>query len=220
MCGRYSFTLPPEAMRGLFDLDCPLPNMPARYNIAPTQTAPVIFLGTGGKREVAMMRWGLIPHWAKDASFGNKTINARAETVREKPSFRTAFRTRRCLVPADGFYEWIEEADGRQPYRIVPEAGGLIAFAGLWETWQSPDGPIRSYTIIVTNANARLGKLHDRMPVILDPKSFTPWLNGTPDAAAALLRPAPVELLNYFRITKRVNSPRNDDAACLIPAPN
>ncbi len=185
MCGRYSITKPVEAMRQLFDFAGPLPNLPARYNVAPTQEVPIIRSqggdgDGGGGRALAMLRWGLIPFWAKEPSIAYRMINARAETVATKPAFRAAFRARRCLVPADGFYEWQKRGRAKQPFRIVLKGEALFAFAGLWERWSGGEGEvIESCTIIVTEANELLRPIHDRMPVILDPADLGAWLDGS-----------------------------------------
>ena len=221
MCGRYSLTTAPEALRRLFDFDT-TPNLQPRYNIAPTQSAPVVRTAANGGRELAMLRWGLIPSWAKEASIGNKMINARSETVAEKPSFRSAFRHRRCLVPADGFYEWRREGEIKQPYRIGMKGGAAFAFAGLWESWDGTDddAAVETFTILTTEANRRLGPIHARMPVILAPDAYDAWLDaesGSRDDALGLLRPFAEAPMAFYRVSTRVNSPRNDDPDCLTP---
>ena len=217
MCGRYSLTTPVEGIRRLFGF-AELPNLPARYNIAPTQPAPVVRRGGDGRRELALLRWGLVPSWAKDPSIGNRLINARAETVADKPAFRSAFKNRRCLVVADGFYEWRKVGDGKQPYRITLPDGGPFAFAGLWERWAPAGEAIESFTIVTTDANPRLRPIHDRMPVILDPADHETWLEGGA-AALALLRPFPGDALAVHAVDRRVNNPRHDDPACIAPLP-
>jgi putative SOS response-associated peptidase YedK len=218
MCGRYSLTSPPEAMYQLFGLK-ELVNLAPRYNIAPTQDVPVVRAGDAG-RELVMMRWGLIPSWSKDISFGAKTINARAETVQEKPSFRTPFKSSRCLIPADGYFEWIKSEDGRQPWLFRRKDEGLIVFAGLWDRWVSPeDGEvIQSCSIIVREAGEFTRPLHHRMPVIVPPEKFSTWLgeggNDMP-AVQRVMDDATDNGLVVHPVSKRVNSPRNDDAACL-----
>ncbi len=221
MCGRYSLTTAPEALRRLFDFDT-TPNLAPRYNIAPTQSAPVVRNAANGGRELTMPRWGLIPSWAKDASIGAKTINARSETVAEKPSFRSAFRHRRCLVPADGFYEWRREGEIKQPFRIGMLDGAAFAFAGLWESWSGADDgeALESFTILTAEANRKLRPIHARMPVILAPEAYDAWLDASPetvDRARALLRPFPEHPMAFYRVSTRVNSPRNDDPDCLKP---
>ncbi len=209
--------LPPSQWIGRFGLDTPPSPWSPRFNIAPTQQILAIRGGAGG-RELVSFRWGLIPSWAKDPSIGSRMINARGETVAEKPSFRTAFRRRRCLVLADGYYEWKKEGKGKQPYHIHLPEGEVFAFAGLWERW-SPDGdePLETCTIITTAASGPLADLHDRMPVILDSIDYEPWL-ATPEEEAAKLLPliAPFEgELVCDAVSTRVNSVKNDDPACL-----
>ena len=217
MCGRYSLTTPPEAMRDLFGIDTLL-NSPARYNIAPTQTAPVVRRqAEDGAREVVLMRWGLIPSWAKDMTMAARMINARSETVAEKPSFRSAYRRRRCLVPSDGFYEWQKVGNAKQPWRICRPDRGLFAFAGLYETWAGPDGSVDSYTILTTEANQTLRPIHARMPVTLAPETYAAWLGEEDSDPAALLVPLPDAELAAYRIDKRVGNVRNDDAGLLEP---
>ncbi len=224
MCGRYSLTTPVEAVRKVFDFP-ERPNLAPRANIAPSQDVAAVRLASGESGEVGRrfvwLRWGLIPAWAKDPAIGSRTINARAETVAEKPAFRAAFRERRCLIVADGFYEWKTEAGGKQPYRITLVDGGPFALAGLWERWAGPPGgeAIESCTIVTTEANARLRAIHPRMPVILAPGAFDPWLDpATPGAEAqGLLGPYPSEALTYYRVSPRINSPANDDPALIEP---
>ena len=214
MCGRYSLTTPVEAVGRLFEV-AERPNLPPRYNIAPSQEAPVVRADAAGGRVLAPMRWGLIPSWAKEAKIGYRMINARAETVAEKPAFRSAFRHRRCLVPADGFYEWRKLGATKQPYRITRADGVPFAFAGLWERWRAPDGAvIDSFTIITTVANDLLRPIHDRMPVILDPADFGPWLEA---GGVERLVPYTDAKLEAVPVSTRVNSPKHDDPACIAP---
>ena len=219
MCGRYALNATPRTIAELFDLET-TPNLPPRYNIAPTQEAPVVRLSREGRRTLAPMRWGLVPFWAKDVRIGAKMINARAETVAELPAFREAFAARRCLVPADGFYEWKKDGKARRPFRMGLRDWGPFAFAGLWERWRPADGEfVRSFTIIVTAANAAIGPIHDRMPVILDPADHAAWLDPAASAEdlGALLRPCPAERLALYEVSDRVNRHVNDDAACIEP---
>ena len=220
MCGRYSITTPVEGLRQLFLFE-EMPNLAPRYNVAPTQEVPVVrreSVGEGG-RHLRMLRWGLIPSWAKDRKIAYKTINARAETVAEKPSFRSAFRKRRCLILADGFYEWRKEGESKQPYRIVLADRGPFAMAGLWESWRDPEDKslVESCTIIVTEANAYLSRLHHRMPVILAPDDHEAWLD--PGAGASdlqsLLRPFEAAPMAAYPVSRHVNKPANDDAECI-----
>jgi putative SOS response-associated peptidase YedK len=202
-----------------------MPALTPRYNIAPTQVVPVVRIGAQGEhREVALMKWGLIPSWAKDAKIGNRMINARAETAVEKPAFRGAFKKRRCLVPADGFYEWMKAENGRKiPHLIRRRDGKPLAFAGLWETWhdQSAQQPIETFTILTTRANEVVRPIHDRMPVIVSPCDYETWLDVHEQDAeklAEILKPAPAAELVAFPVSSRVNSPANDDAECVKKA--
>lgn len=220
MCGRYSLTSPVESVVRLFGLDG-RPNLPPRYNIAPSQDVVVVRAEIGG-RELRFMRWGLVPSWAKDITIGQRMINARAETVAEKPSFRSAFKRRRCLIPADGFYEWQAQGKGpKQPYRIHREDGMPFAFAGLWEAWLSGEGDeLLTCTIITTESNRTLREIHPRMPAVLDPKNYSVWLEPTHGDAAslrAMLAPAPEDWLVAYPVSTRVNNVRNDDADCIVP---
>jgi len=223
MCGRYSLTTAPEALRQLFNFDN-MPNLAPRYNIAPTQDVPVIRpAGRGGEdvngRGLAMMRWGLVPSWSKEIGRSAPMINARAETIAEKPSFRAAFQSRKCLVPADGFYEWRLENGKKQPFRIGMNGGAPFAFAGLWERWASPEGDeINSVAIVTTEANEKLRPIHARMPVILDHNDYDQWLGETTETTAqTLLRPYPPGDMAFYRVGLRVNSVRHDDIECISP---
>lgn len=192
-----------------------LPSLEPRYNIAPTQSVAAIRVDQAGERSLAMLRWGLVPHWAKDVSIGNRLINARAETVAEKPAFRQALSRRRCLVLASGFYEWGETPAGKVPYFMTPRSGECLAFAGLWEQWQGgEDTVLESCTIITTAANARLAKVHQRMPAILAADAQARWLAGDTPAneRLELLRPAPEDELDVRQVRRTVNSPRNEGA--------
>ncbi|HEX6142358.1 MAG TPA: SOS response-associated peptidase [Geminicoccaceae bacterium] len=220
MCGRYVLTSPLEAVHELFDVP-ERPNLGARYNIAPSQEVPIVRLTRDGAgRELALVRWGLIPHWAKDPSIGNRMINARVEGVASKPAFRDPFRRRRCLVPADGFYEWRKDGRKRQPYLIRLKEGGLLAFAGLWDIWRDPEGQsIHSCTIITGPPNELVAPLHDRMPVILGRDDHQRWLAADPEEAGTLLRPCPSDWLECFPVSPRVGSPANDDPELVRPLP-
>jgi putative SOS response-associated peptidase YedK len=223
MCGRYTFTDDAAAQIDTW-LGATWLGSPARasYNIAPTQHAPICRLDEDGARVLEMYRWGLIPSWAKDASIGARTINARSETAASKPSFRAAFRARRCLVPASGYYEWMQSAGGKQPHWTHPVAGGLLAFAGLWERWQpDPDAePVHSFTILTAPSNQDTRALHERMPVLLlDETDREAWLApGTPpDRLQALLRTAPDGVLRHHAVDPRVGSPSQNDPDCILP---
>jgi putative SOS response-associated peptidase YedK len=219
MCGRYSFSLPPEAIRELFRVVTVL-NLQPRYNIAPTQIVPVIGLERNGERALKMFHWGLIPHWSKAMPGGPPLINARSEGIANSKMFGEAFQRRRCLVPADGFYEWNKDKSlkDKTPWRIVDPERPAFAFAGVWEGWRNPEGEIiRSFAIITTNANEKLSHIHDRMPVILKREDEDAWLdpnNAEPKLKPLLASydPAKTEL---YRVDPRVNSFKYDDPACL-----
>jgi len=222
MCGRFTLTVSARVLAELFDVPEPVGLAP-RYNIAPTQQVLVARTGDGG-RELASVRWGLIPHWTDDPSIGSRMINARGETVATKPAFRSALKHRRCLIPADGFYEWKKEAGGKQPYLIRFADGRAFAFAGLWERWLPRDGgePIDSCTIITTTPNELLRELHDRMPVILPTAAFDDWLRSEPPAAPRLdelLAPHPAAQMEAFAVSRRVNSPAYDGPDCISRLP-
>jgi putative SOS response-associated peptidase YedK len=220
MCGRFVITSAPEALRKLLGYK-EQPNFPPRYNIAPTQPIPVV-RREHGERHFALMRWGLIPSWVKDPKQFALLINARIEGVVEKPSFRAAMKRRRCLIPADGFYEWQKQGKAKQPYFIRAKDSGPFAFAGLWETWTDRDGgEIETAAIVTCAANKSIAPVHDRMPVIVPPENFDAWLDGDKiDAkqAAALAGPAPEDFLEAYEISTRVNSVKNDSAENLDPA--
>jgi putative SOS response-associated peptidase YedK len=220
MCGRYMLTTPVEALRQLFMFE-QRPNLMSRYNIAPTQDVPVVRLtrdGTGC--ELIMARWGLVPFWADDLKIGNRLINARRETVRTMRAFREAYQRRRCLVPADGFFEWRKEGKTRQPLLIRRTDRAPFAFAGLWERWKNPaDGGavVRSCTIITCPANELVAPIHDRMPVILASEDHGRWLDPAGIDAHRLLAPCPAAWLESFPVNPRLNDPRQDDADCIQP---
>lgn len=217
MCGRYLLTTPVDALSQLFRF-AERPNLGPRYNVAPTQDVPIVRRTRAGDgRELLLVRWGLVPYWADDVKIGNRLINARAETLERTPAFREAFQRRRCLVPADGFFEWHKAGKARQPLLIRRRDQAPFAFAGLWERWRQPDGQIlRSCTIVTCPANALVAPIHDRMPVILDPGDFERWLD--PEAGGAeLLRPCPADWLEAYEVNPRVNSPANDDPDCIAP---
>jgi putative SOS response-associated peptidase YedK len=219
MCGRYLLISPVEAMRRFFDVGGLL-NLPPRYNIAPTQDAPVVRLDKQGRRELILMRWGLVPLWAKDLSMGARCINARAESIAEKPTFRDAFEHRRCLVPTDGFFEWEKKGKVKQPWRIGPAEDGLMALAGVWERWRAPDGGVvRSYAVITTGANELVAPLHDRMPAVIPPEEFTEWLDADtpPERLRQMLRPYPASRMKAHPVSRRVSDVRNDDPGCIEP---
>ncbi len=218
MCSRYKLTTPTSVIVEDFGIRSGRPNLEPRYNIAPTQTAPIVRATPSG-RQIAMVRWGLIPAWARDSKMAASTINARAETVAEKPTFRDAFRQRRCLVPADGFYEWKSEAGGKQPYMFRRADGGVMAFAGLWERWEKEDDVIESFTIIVTSANALVTDIHDRMPVILAPAQFELWLSGNTAEAGALLQPFDAAQMSVERVSRQLNKVAAEGPQLMTPEP-
>jgi len=223
MCGRFTLFEADKILSREFGV-FGIPLLSARYNIAPSQpVAAVRATPAGSGREIALFRWGLIPSWSKDAAIGNRLINARAETAREKPSFRNAFRRHRCLIPANGFYEWQRQERGKQPYYVRMRDERLFAFAGLWDRWESPDkGVIETCTILTTVANAVLAPIHDRMPVILPPTKYAQWLDPAlpnTDSLVPLLVPFPPEDMLALPVNPRVNSPTVDDEKCIAPLP-
>ncbi|MEO9079654.1 MAG: SOS response-associated peptidase [Rhodanobacter sp.] len=218
MCGRYSLFGPVSLSRAAkaalaqldVDMESALNQREPQYNIAPTQKAPILAHAEGAYA-VQATRWGLIPSWAKDDKIGSKLINARVETVAEKPSFRAAFKKRRCLVPASGYFEWKGEAGHKQPYFIHDPAGDLLLFAGLWEGWKPANEAewLHTFTIITGEPGKVSGDIHDRQPVILPPESWQEWLTDVPDVAADVLHQAPEADLKYYAVPKAVGSPRN-----------
>lgn len=220
MCGRYTL-VDLEPLWERFEVPRADLGLTPRYNAAPTQFLPVVVNGAAG-RELRLMRWGLIPAWAKDEAIGHKLINARAETAAEKPSFRQALARRRCLVPASGFFEWQAGPGGKQPYYITVE-GGLFAMAGLWESWRGAEGPqggpLQTFTILTVEPNALLARLHNRMPAILPREDEKAWLDPQRGAAeaAALARPYPVEKMQAVPVGRAVGSPGHDAPDCITP---
>ena len=209
MCGRFTLATPAPDLQLAFNLDEVPPLYVPRYNIAPTQ--PVAVITSDYPNHLDFMRWGLVPSWAKDISIGSKLINARGETLMEKPSFRTAAKRRRCLIPADGFYEWDRGEKPSQPYYVQVNDGQPFAMAGLWEIWESSEGDLlKSCTIITTEANSVLSKIHDRMPVILPKEHWYDWLRGYDQD---LLVPYDAGQMSMIPVSKRVNSPVLDEAA-------
>ena len=216
MCGRFTLHAPPDVLQEHFGVD-EAPAMPASYNIAPSQDIAVVRAG-GGRCRMALLRWGLVPAWAKEVKSGYNLINARAETVADKPSFRAAFRQRRCLIPADGFYEWGQTCNGRQPYHIRMKNRAVFAFAGIWERRERDDSIIESCSIIVTAANDTIRPVHDRMPVIVAPRDYTAWLDPEvrdPETVKPLLRAWPADDMEVYPVSTRVNRPVNNDARCI-----
>lgn len=221
MCGRYNIIANAKAIMDYFDVAnsiIPPGSVKPRYNIAPSQSVPAIRQGMQG-RELVLLQWGLIPSWSKEPKTKYSTINARADTVESKPAYRSAFKKRRVLIPATGFYEWHVGDSGKQPYYIGLKDKKLFAFAGLWERWEGEsEHIIESCTIIVTDANQLVRPIHNRMPVILHEKDYDEWLNpefNDTKKLTALLVPHKVAGMVAYPVSKRVNSPRNDDPACL-----
>jgi putative SOS response-associated peptidase YedK len=219
MCGRYALTSAPEAMRAQFGYE-EQPGFPPRYNIAPAQPIGIVRL-VDGKRHFALVRWGLLPSWVKDPRTFSLLINARGETVMEKPAFRAAMKRRRCLIPATGFYEWQADGDRKRPFYIRAKSGAPLAFAGLWETWTGPNGEeLETAAIVTTRANNTLSAIHDRMPVIVSPEAFDLWLdcaNVDATMAASLITPAPEDLLEAYEISTAVNRTANDSSKVQEP---
>jgi putative SOS response-associated peptidase YedK len=216
MCGRYTLRTPVDTLAERFEIDNTPSSIAASYNVAPTQGVATVLV-EDGKRKLEMLHWGLIPSWADDPSIGNRMINARAETVAEKPSFRKAFRNHRCLVLADGFYEWQKTANGKQPYYIRMEDDSPFAFAGLWESWKN-GSEVRSATIITTDANDVVAPIHNRMPVILHPEDYELWLDPDFDEKeplSTLLKPYPAEAMEAYPVSRVVNSPSNNEPSCI-----
>jgi len=213
MCSRYSLTSPPEAVRAYFRYDNEAV-FPPRYNIAPSQPVAIVRNTPQGGREMALVRWGLIPAWVKDPRAFKMLINARSETAADKPSLRAAMRHRRCLIPADGFYEWTGAAGAKRPHLIRPRSGGPVALAGIYENWLGADGSeIETMAILTVPANAAMSVLHDRMPAIIEPMSFDTWLDcspGTSTGIAELLIPAPEDYLDIIEVSRLLNNPRNE----------
>jgi putative SOS response-associated peptidase YedK len=226
MCGRYRLKTAPDVIEARFQLPSgaiarQLPLFRPRYNIAPSQAVLGVVADAAGRHAVAL-DWGFIPHWVKDASPTQRFINARAETVATKPAFRDALRARRCLIPADGFYEWRRDPTGRKtPYHICLKGERPFAFAGLWSTWRRPDGePVRTCAIITTAANELMDEIHDRMPVIMRPEAEAQWLDwrvDDPARLALLLAPYPADEMAAWPVAPLVNNPRNDTPACAAP---
>jgi putative SOS response-associated peptidase YedK len=215
MCGRFAFYSPSEAAAALFGVTDSIAVEP-RFNIAPTQYVAAIRYSEEDTRELVMLRWGLVPFWAKDTTIGNRMINARAETVAEKPSYRAAYRHRRCIVLADGFYEWRKQEDGKTPYFISQATSTPFAFAALWENWQSKDSDesLQSTTLITTAANEYMAGLHHRMPVVLEPATADKWLAGDNDLIAHVSSHSPA--LQAWPVDRRVNNARNEGEELLI----
>lgn len=224
MCGRFALYVTLEELVDYFGLPGPPTQLAPRYNIAPTQPVGLVRVNAQSQeREWALTLWGLIPSWSKEPTIGARMINARAETVDEKPAFRAAFKRRRCIIPASGFYEWKKINGGKQPYFITAVDGKPLGLAGLWESWNGPNGEVlESCAILTTDANETVAALHDRMPVILAPEDYDEWLGAGKDSTPAelsqlkhLLRPFPADRMTLYPVSAYVNSPRNEGEACI-----
>ena len=217
MCGRARLSSDVSELKLAFRIprEQPSPNIAASWNVAPTDPVAVVRRSSAGERRLEVMRWGLIPYWAKDPKIGYSTFNAKAEGIEERPAFREPFRRRRCLVPFNSFYEWKKRGAERQPYAIARKDGGLLAMAGLWDAWRSPQGEVvRGCTVVTTTPNALLAELHDRMPVILPPAHWSRWLGEEPADLAelrALLVPCPAEEFAVWAVSTRVGNVKNND---------
>ena len=222
MCGRYQLSLPFDDVVAHFDLQgAPDLEFTTRFNIAPTQAVPII-RNRSGQRELATVRWGLVPHWAQNADSAARMINARSETVAEKPSFRDAFRQSRCLVPTTGFYEWKKEGTKRTPYLIQVQGAPLYAMAGIWSRWAGPDGPLETFSVLTTEAAPSIADVHERMPVILHPDHYGDWLHPAAprDYLLSLCQTLPDALIRRTEVGDYVNSARNEGPECETPGPS
>ncbi len=219
MCGRFALVATGEEVAAHYELS-EVPFIAPRYNIAPTQPVAAVRLNRNGARELTHFQWGLIPSWSKDPSIGSKLINARAETAADKPAFRAAFKRRRCLIPATGFYEWQQMGKGKQPMYVREADGGLLSLAGLWEIWHAPDGgELETCTILTTLPNTLMEPIHNRMPLILEPADYAMWLDPATEANQLnhLLRPFAVEGLAAYPVSTAVNRVQNDSETCIAP---
>jgi len=219
MCGRFVANIPAEVLKGIFSL-IEAPQLEPRFNVAPTQLA-VVVRNQGDNNRLDLLKWGLVPGWSKDLSFGSHLINARSETVAEKPAFRHAIKYRRCIIPTSGFFEWLHTGDKKQPYYIQMADHSPMCMAGLWESWKTPDGSeLETFAILTTAANKLIAPIHDRMPVIIHPDAFTLWLSHNmhdPEQLQPLCQPFPAEHLQAFKVPDLVNNPRFDSPACIVP---
>jgi len=217
MCARYTLTSPIDLITELFLLADVEEGVTPRYNVAPTQLVPVII--DDGRRRLRRLRWGLVPPWAKDVSIGPRLINARVETAADKPAFRNALRRRRCLVPADGFFEWVGERGDKQPWHIRRKDGRPFAFAGIWETWRPKDGePLRTFSLLTGEPNELVARIHDRMPCILARPDWDAWLDPAlpvPEAVPGLTKPYPAERLEAYPVSRWMGSPKNEGPRCV-----
>ncbi len=221
MCGRYTLKSPIEVLAKEFGITGPLPEIQPSYNVAPGREVAAVITGEDGGRRLEALKWGLVPSWAKDPGIGYRMINARSETAAEKPSFRKPLKDRRCLILANGFYEWRKMGNGKQPFHIKMEDEKPFAFAGLWERWERDGEEIRSCTILTTEPNDLLREVHDRMPVILPPEAQATWLDPEirdPAPLLPLLAPYPSGAMTVYPVSRAVNSPSNDGPGCVEPA--
>ncbi len=211
MCGRFALKAPPSELISRFELD-ECADFGPHFNIPPGTDIPVIRQSPEGKRVLHLLHWGLVPHWAKDPSIGAKLNNARGESVAEKPSFREAFKRRRCLVPASGFYEWKAEGKIKQPYYVSLKSGEMMAMGGLWESWKVPDGNLlRTVCIITTGPNKLMEPIHDRMPVIIRPENWQEWLSAPAEEVGQLIHPYQAEEMQAWPVSRRVSKTQDDD---------
>jgi len=219
MCGRFVTDIPADELKRIFNL-IESPQLEPHFNVAPTQLTTVV-RNLGERNRLDMLKWGLVPGWAKDQSFGSHMINASSESVAEKPAFQRAIRYRRCIIPTSGFYEWSHIEEKKQPYYIRMADQSPMCLAGLWESWKAPDGSeLDTFTILTTAANQLVAPLHDRMPVILHPDTFALWLSHNmhdPEQLKPLYQPFPDEQLQTFKVPDLVNNPRFDSPACIVP---
>ena len=219
MCGRYELHTHPAAIALAFGLTA-VPELRPRYNIAPLTDVPVVRVSSHGERELVTLRWGMVPRWARDPSIGSKIINARAETLAVRHSFRMPYRRHRCLLPCNGFYEWMVVAGTpqKQPVHIGRQDGGLFALGGLYERWLSPEGEVLdTCTIVTTAANTLLARVHERMPLVIAPEDYARWLDPATDEVPDLLRPASADAMTYYPVSTRVNAARNDGPSLIAP---
>ena len=217
MCGRFALARYPEEVTRLFDLaECA--DFSPRYNIAPATDIPVIRRSPNNQNVLHLLHWGLVPHWSKDPTSGSRLINARSESLTEKPSFRSAFARRRCLIPADGFYEWDRQGTTKQPYYFTERNGELLAFGGLWESWTAPDGSLlRTTCIITTDSIGEVALIHDRMPLVIPRDKVAVWLTGTPEEAQQFLRPPPYYSMRSWPVSRNVNRVQEESPQLIEP---
>lgn len=222
MCGRFTIRTSPREVAQLFEVD-ELPLFAPRYNVAPSQSVLAARLRSDGSRELVPLTWGFVPSWSKDPNSGNRPINIRSETALERPMFRAALRQRRCLIAADGFFEWLTQGKAKQPYYFQRADGRPFGFAGIWESWRGEGRVLETCALFTTSANETVAPIHDRMPVILAPADFATWLDPTnedPQTLVSLLRPLPAAELTAQPVSPLVNSPRNDGPECIMPRGN